>query len=308
MLNRKRAVPLKPTPPPFRNHGNYVVSRGRAQPLAGGEGRGGRRLRPLGDDGHKLLGRAKRDEARSRRGAVVGVRTGDKGRDKSGAEKGNFEPGSDVIAQGHRAGRGLLGAPDRRGDEVARAGRLRPPGVGARRQGGVGGRAAVREDRPHARLAAARPREVEGVRRLLDLRHEPRGRAAAGVDRLRHRPGLHGRPLLGPRRAAGVQAPPARPQDPGRGQARGLGREGDPRGRLLGDAHAARAGDGHLRRRRRDGQRPEAQGHPLRDRVRPAGGGDDLPAAQERLERTSRSTSPPSTSRTSAPTCASRAT
>ena len=26
MLNSKRAVPLKPTPPPFRNHGNYVVS------------------------------------------------------------------------------------------------------------------------------------------------------------------------------------------------------------------------------------------------------------------------------------------
>src|SRR3954465_8466132 len=25
-LNKKRAVPLKPTPPPFRNHGNYVVS------------------------------------------------------------------------------------------------------------------------------------------------------------------------------------------------------------------------------------------------------------------------------------------
>src|SRR5919106_2853460 len=26
MLNRKRAIPLKPTPPPFRNHGNFVVS------------------------------------------------------------------------------------------------------------------------------------------------------------------------------------------------------------------------------------------------------------------------------------------
>ena len=26
MPNRKRAVPLKPTPPPFKNHGNYVVS------------------------------------------------------------------------------------------------------------------------------------------------------------------------------------------------------------------------------------------------------------------------------------------
>ena len=30
---------------------------------------------------------------------VVGVRTGDKGRDKSGGEKGNFEPGSDVMAK-----------------------------------------------------------------------------------------------------------------------------------------------------------------------------------------------------------------
>src|SRR6478735_8455706 len=26
MLSPKRALPLKPTPPPFRNHGNYVVS------------------------------------------------------------------------------------------------------------------------------------------------------------------------------------------------------------------------------------------------------------------------------------------
>ena len=32
-------------------------------------------------------------------GTVVGVRTGDKGRDKSGGEKGNFEPGSDLIAK-----------------------------------------------------------------------------------------------------------------------------------------------------------------------------------------------------------------
>jgi len=26
MVNGKRAIPLKPTPPPFRNHGNVVVS------------------------------------------------------------------------------------------------------------------------------------------------------------------------------------------------------------------------------------------------------------------------------------------
>src|SRR5579884_3216046 len=26
MLNKKRSIPLVPTPPPFRNHGNYVIS------------------------------------------------------------------------------------------------------------------------------------------------------------------------------------------------------------------------------------------------------------------------------------------
>ena len=49
MLNRKRAIPLKPTPPPFRNHGNVRRLRRRAQPLARREGRGGGRLRPVGD-------------------------------------------------------------------------------------------------------------------------------------------------------------------------------------------------------------------------------------------------------------------
>ena len=59
---------------------------------------------------------------------VVGVRTGDKGRDKEGGQKGNFEPGSDVIAKatvlaegcwGHLTGAALKGlgprpAPTRR--------------------------------------------------------------------------------------------------------------------------------------------------------------------------------------------------
>ena len=173
----------------------------RAQPLAGREGRGGRRLRPRRD--------RRRRSCWSRTGKVVGVRTGDKGRDKSGGEKGNFEPGSDVIAKatvlaegcwGHLTGAALKAlGPRAQG----------PAGLGAGRQGGLGGRAAVREDRPHARLAAARRREVAGVRRLLDLRHEPRGRDAEGLDRVRHRPRLHRRALQRPRRAAGVQAAPA---------------------------------------------------------------------------------------------------
>ena len=147
MLNKKRAVPLKPTPPPFRNHGNYVVSvaelnrwLGEKAEEAGayvlaetvgaqaaGRGRQGRR-RPHGRQGPRQV---RRREGQLRAGL---------GRDR----------------QGHRARRGLLGAPDRRRAEGARPRAQGPAGLGAGRQGGLGGRAAVREDRPHARLAAAR--------------------------------------------------------------------------------------------------------------------------------------------------------
>ena len=87
---KRNAVPLKPTPPPFRNHGNYVVSVAELNRWLGekAEEMGAYLLSET--TGHKLL---------VEDGAVVGVRTGDKGRDKSGGEKGNFEPGSDVIAK-----------------------------------------------------------------------------------------------------------------------------------------------------------------------------------------------------------------
>src|ERR687897_903897 len=120
MLNRKRAVPLKPTPPPFRNHGNYVVSVAELNRWLGekAEEMGAYILSET--TGHKLLvDERSGDEASGRgRNQVVGVRTGDKGRDKSGGEKGNFEPGSDVIAKatvlaegcwGHLTGAALKG-------------------------------------------------------------------------------------------------------------------------------------------------------------------------------------------------------
>ena len=109
MLNRKRAIPLKPTPPPFRNHGNHVVSVAELNRwLAERAEEAGAYL--LSETaGHKLL---------VEDGVVVGVRTGDKGRDKAGGEKPNFEPGSDVIARatvlaegcwGHLTGAALKG-------------------------------------------------------------------------------------------------------------------------------------------------------------------------------------------------------
>ena len=300
MLNGKRAVPLKPTPPPFRNHGNHVVSvaeltrwlgekaeeagayllsRDRRREAAG-RGRDGRR-RPHGRQGPRQVRR--REVATSSRAP-----TSWPGRPCSPRAAGATSPAPRSRASGSPA--------------------TRPAGLGARRQGGVGGRAAAGPRHPHARLAAALRREVQGVRRLVDLPDEPRGRAGPRLDRLRRRARLRGRAALGPRRPAGVQAPQARAEDPRRRQARGLGREGDPRGRLLGDAAPARARHGHRRRRRGHGQRAQAQGDPLRDPLGHVRGGDDLPAAQGRLDATSPPTSRPCTTPRSARTSTSRAT
>ena len=254
--------------------------RRRAQPLAGREGRGDGRLRPHRDRrATKLL---------VEDGKVVGVRTGDKGRDKSGGEKGNFEPGSDVIAKATVLAEGcwghLTGA-------ALKALDLAPkdPQVWA-----LGVKEVWEVEQPFEKIvhtlgwplrAGAKWKEFGGSWIYGMNREGETPKVSIGfVTGLDYTDARFSRP----RRAAGVQAAPAGQEDPRRRQARGLGREGDPRGRLLGDADAARAGHGHRRRRRRHGQRPQAQGHPLRDRVRPAGGGDDLPAAQGRLDATSR--------------------
>lgn len=90
MLNKKRSVRLWPVPPPFRNHGNYVVSVAELNRWLSDKAEAAGAYILTETSGQKLL---------VEDGAVVGVRTGDKGRDKSGGEKGNFEPGSDVMAK-----------------------------------------------------------------------------------------------------------------------------------------------------------------------------------------------------------------
>src|ERR1700712_2242557 len=86
MLNRKRAGPLKPTPPPFRNHGNYVVSVAELNRWLGERAEAAGAYILSETSGYKLL---------VEEGKVVGVRTGDKGRGRDGEPLGNFEPGSD---------------------------------------------------------------------------------------------------------------------------------------------------------------------------------------------------------------------
>ena len=89
-MTPKRAIPLKPTPPPFRNHGNHVTSIAQL----------GRWLSEKAEEaGVYILGETAATRLLVEGGQVVGVRSGDKGRGRDGQELSNFEPGSDLIAR-----------------------------------------------------------------------------------------------------------------------------------------------------------------------------------------------------------------
>src|ERR687897_1247250 len=86
----KAAIPLKPTPPPFRNHGNHVTSVAQL----------GRWLAEKAEEGGVyILAETAAAKLLVEDGRVVGVRSGDKGRGRGGEELSNFEPGSDLIAK-----------------------------------------------------------------------------------------------------------------------------------------------------------------------------------------------------------------
>jgi electron-transferring-flavoprotein dehydrogenase len=105
-LTKRRAVRI-PTPPTMVNHRNYVASLSQLGRFLGEEAEAlGATILPE-TSAEKLLVDA---------GRVVGVRTGDRGRGRSGEELGNFEPGSDIAArvtilaegtQGHLTGAAL---------------------------------------------------------------------------------------------------------------------------------------------------------------------------------------------------------
>jgi electron-transferring-flavoprotein dehydrogenase len=106
-LTSKGAVPLKPMPPNFRNHGNYVTSISRL----------GRFLAEKAEEaGVYILSETAADKLLVEDRIVRGVRSGDKGRGREGEELANFEPGSDLVAkatvlaegtQGHLTGAAL---------------------------------------------------------------------------------------------------------------------------------------------------------------------------------------------------------
>src|SRR5918993_5314508 len=86
--NGRRAIPLHPIPPPFKNHGNHVTSVAQL----------GRWLSPQAEDaGVYILGETSGHKLLVEDATVVGVRSGDKGRGRGSEELSNFEPGSDLI-------------------------------------------------------------------------------------------------------------------------------------------------------------------------------------------------------------------
>jgi electron-transferring-flavoprotein dehydrogenase len=79
-----------PPPPPFKNHGNEVVS---VSALARYQ------QRQAEEGGAYVLTETSATQLIVEDGAVVGVRSGDKGRGKDGEPLGNFEPGTDIKAR-----------------------------------------------------------------------------------------------------------------------------------------------------------------------------------------------------------------
>ena len=115
-LTSKMALPLKPMPPNFRNHGNYVTSIAKLGRFLGEKAE---------EAGVYILSETAADKLLVEDRIVRGVRSGDKGRGKEGEELANFEPGSDLVAKatvlaegtfGHLTGAALdyfdLGGPD----------------------------------------------------------------------------------------------------------------------------------------------------------------------------------------------------
>ena len=153
-----------PTPPPFRNHGNYVVSVAELN----------RWLAEKAEEaGAYILSETSATKLLVEDGVVTGVRSGDKGRGKEGEELGNFEPGSDVMAKatvlaegcwGHLTGAAIphFGL-SKTGDPQVWA-------LGVKEVWEVEEPLDKRD--PHARLAAAPAGQVPGVRRLVDLPDE----------------------------------------------------------------------------------------------------------------------------------------
>jgi electron-transferring-flavoprotein dehydrogenase len=101
-LTEKRAIRSPVTPPPLKNHGYYIVALNRLTAWLGEKcEEAGVNIFPEFPGAEVLYDEQDR---------VIGVRTGDKGIDKEGKRKANFEPGVDLHAKVTVLGEGPRGS------------------------------------------------------------------------------------------------------------------------------------------------------------------------------------------------------
>jgi electron-transferring-flavoprotein dehydrogenase len=100
VLTKNKAFPLKPPPPGFRNHGNYVISVSKLGRFLGEKAE---------EAGAYILTETAATKLLVEDRIVKGVRSGDRGRGKEGEELANFEPGSDVVAKATVLAEGTVG-------------------------------------------------------------------------------------------------------------------------------------------------------------------------------------------------------
>src|SRR5437870_2028914 len=86
--NHKFSLPI--VPPPLRNHGNYIISLNKVARWV---------VEQVEKNGADIFAGFAGAELLIDGDTVTGVRTGDKGIDKSGNPRGNFEPGIDIHAK-----------------------------------------------------------------------------------------------------------------------------------------------------------------------------------------------------------------
>src|SRR5215203_3402847 len=101
-LTSKTAIRSPITPPPLKNHGYYIVSLNRLTAWLGEKcEEAGVNIFPEFPGADLLFDENDR---------VLGVRTGDKGIDKEGKRKPNYEPGVDLLAKVTVLGEGARGS------------------------------------------------------------------------------------------------------------------------------------------------------------------------------------------------------
>src|SRR5437764_9388282 len=101
-LTKMRAIRSPITPPPLKNHGYYIVSLNRLTAWLGEKcEEAGANILPEFPGAEMLYDENDR---------VVGVRAGDKGIDKEGRRRANFEPGVDILAKVTVLGEGPRGS------------------------------------------------------------------------------------------------------------------------------------------------------------------------------------------------------